>query len=334
MVVVLEFVRSLVDECHHSEPSWLHAQLHCLGVSVAFVGSLYVLVPPRIRRLPRNHPEQIERRAVAVATVCAILIVLYPIQFCKGIFTTDNDNNNKPATHDAVSALQWLGIGGGPGDSLHHIRSSLVVLLHSAILFLGPLVSSLVFVSIRSHRTQQPWFHVWWSTHRSFYVANGKHAVLRNLVIAPFTEEVAFRACLVGPLLATGQWSPLQVSWMVPLWFGTAHLHHAYTKHHQQGLDLKQTCLETLVQFTYTTLFGAYVAHAFLRTASLPAIALCHSFCNYMSLPDLSVFSQPLYRNYQWIMALAYIVGIAGFVWGFSTLLPNDLLLLQFLSMA
>eukprot|EP00541_Cyclophora_tenuis_P019401 CAMPEP_0116540956 /NCGR_PEP_ID=MMETSP0397-20121206/226_1 /TAXON_ID=216820 /ORGANISM="Cyclophora tenuis, Strain ECT3854" /LENGTH=95 /DNA_ID=CAMNT_0004064867 /DNA_START=232 /DNA_END=519 /DNA_ORIENTATION=+ len=83
----------------------------------------------------------------------------------------------------------------------------------------------------------------------------------------------------------------------------------------------------TMFQFTYTTLFGAYAAYAYIRTASLPAIIVCHAFCNYMGLPNLAVFQQQMYRNYRWILVIAYGAGIIGFILGFSTLLPDSDLL-------
>ena len=43
---------------------------YCLATSVAFVGSLYVLVPRRIRTLDRNHPRQIQWRSCATGLVC------------------------------------------------------------------------------------------------------------------------------------------------------------------------------------------------------------------------------------------------------------------------
>lgn len=43
--------------------------------------------------------------------------------------------------------------------------------------------------------------------------------------------------------------------------------------------------MRTVLQFSYTSLFGFYAAFLFLRTGSLPAVILAHSFCNWMGLP-------------------------------------------------
>jgi prenyl protein peptidase len=41
----------------------------------------------------------------------------------------------------------------------------------------------------------------------------------------------------------------------------------------------------SVVQFSYTSLFGALVNFLFLRTGSLLAVVLVHAFCNSMGLP-------------------------------------------------
>jgi prenyl protein peptidase len=41
----------------------------------------------------------------------------------------------------------------------------------------------------------------------------------------------------------------------------------------------------TALQFSYTTLFGAFVTFIYLRSGSLLACIAVHSFCNWMGLP-------------------------------------------------
>ena len=43
--------------------------------------------------------------------------------------------------------------------------------------------------------------------------------------------------------------------------------------------------VRSLVQFGYTSVFGFYATFIFLRTASLPAVIIIHSFCNWAGLP-------------------------------------------------
>lgn len=45
--------------------------------------------------------------------------------------------------------------------------------------------------------------------------------------------------------------------------------------------------LRTVFQFTYTSLFGFFAAFVFLRTGSVYAAIVAHSFCNWQGLPRL-----------------------------------------------
>ena len=187
--------------------------------------------------------------------------------------------------------------------------------------------------------------------------------ILRNLCIAPLAEEVIFRACLLPPLLAShtttkssngssssalaltvlrfhGQaLSPTQASWIAPLFFGVAHLHHFYEKFRQippiqrTNKLIGQLLLIVAVQWTYTTLFGAYVSHIFIRTGSLSGVVLAHIICNYMGLPDISfAYSTSNLHRYFWLICIMYFVGICGFIVGFDSILfPKESVLMSLL---
>lgn len=45
--------------------------------------------------------------------------------------------------------------------------------------------------------------------------------------------------------------------------------------------------LRSVFQFTYTTMFGWYATFVYLRTGSLLAVILAHTFCNWCGLPRL-----------------------------------------------
>jgi membrane protease YdiL (CAAX protease family) len=55
-------------------------------------------------------------------------------------------------------------------------------------------------------------------------------------------------------------------------------------------MPIQGVILATMAQFTYTTLFGAYVSYIYIKSGSLLAIALVHSFCNFMGLPNVYPF--------------------------------------------
>jgi prenyl protein peptidase len=43
--------------------------------------------------------------------------------------------------------------------------------------------------------------------------------------------------------------------------------------------------IRSLLQFTYTTLFGSYATFLYMRTGSLLGVILVHAFCNWMGFP-------------------------------------------------
>ena len=80
--------------------------------------------------------------------------------------------------------------------------------------------------------------------------------------------------------------SPLKTILVCPLYFGIAHVHHFYefTLTHPHT-PLVPALLRSLIQFGYTTVFGWFAAFVFIRTGSLWAVILTHTFCNWAGLP-------------------------------------------------
>ena len=79
---------------------------------------------------------------------------------------------------------------------------------------------------------------------------------------------------------------PSQIIFLCPLYFGIAHVHHFYefTLTHPHT-PLLPALLRSLIQFGYTTVFGWFATFVFLRTGSVWAVVLAHSFCNWAGLP-------------------------------------------------
>lgn len=103
----------------------------------------------------------------------------------------------------------------------------------------------------------------------------------------PITEEIIFRS-LITQLHLLSRLSPTKTIFLTPLYFGIAHIHHFYeyklTNPREETLPV---LLRSLFQFTYTTLFGWYATFVFIRTGSLAAVVVAHSFCNWCGLPRL-----------------------------------------------
>lgn len=79
-----------------------------------------------------------------------------------------------------------------------------------------------------------------------------------------------------------------------PLVFGIAHLHHFFEFRvtHPQ-IPLAVAIAQSLLQLSFTTLFGAYATFLFLRTGSLLSVVIVHTFCNSMGLPRFGVLLRP-----------------------------------------
>lgn len=109
----------------------------------------------------------------------------------------------------------------------------------------------------------------------------------------PITEECLFRSAAVPLLLLAGNGLSSTV-FLSPLVFGVAHVHHFYEfRVTHPGVPLVAAIARSVLQFSYTYLFGIYATFIFLRTGSLLAVILVHSFCNVMGLPRVWGLIEP-----------------------------------------
>ncbi|EES18066.1 hypothetical protein BDA96_09G113400 [Sorghum bicolor] len=129
--------------------------------------------------------------------------------------------------------------------------------------------------------------------------------VWRNYVVAPFTEELVFRACMI-PLLLCGGFKMSTIIFLSPVFFSLAHLNHLFELH-QQGCNFMRSLLIVGVQLGYTVIFGWYAAFLFIRTGNLLCPIVAHVFCNMMGLP---VFSSPRTKA-----SVAFMAGLISFFW-------------------
>jgi prenyl protein peptidase len=272
------------------------------------VASLYVFVPYSIRQLDRNDARQIRWRTFATSLVCFGAVSVYPTLFCK---------ENKELLASGLLTL-----------IMSEVESCSAVLMHTAVLYLGVFVQRAFQVRnyILNHAGGSFSLQEILKLYLSAYVApiirtlikprtpSERWTALRNVVIAPLTEEVVFRGCIVSAI--TTSLSLRSAILISPLFFGTAHFHHALVKL-RQGEKPALVLLQTLLQFAYTTLFGIYTSYAYLQTDSLLAVILSHSFCNIMGLPDFSFVhkSSPLYKN-RYLLLTFHVAGLGIFLFG------------------
>lgn len=243
-----------------------------------FNACLYVLVLYVKRGLPRDHATTIKQRALAVLGVCCVAWI--PTYLCKLYY------------HNTAPMLPLLGLKMG---GLVHCA---ICLTATTIFFLGP-VSWKVFN-----------YFAWGGKLVSLDLKN-----LRDLVVAPITEEFVFRACMV-PLLGFIGTSSTVIIFVTPLFFGAAHVHHVYEKTVHGRMSLQSALASIAFQFLYTTVFGWYATFLFVQTGYLLVTVVIHSFCNFIGVPP---FPEMFSHRHRYLFMVLTIAGVVGFIFIFST---------------
>ncbi|OCL08132.1 Abi-domain-containing protein [Glonium stellatum] len=208
-------------------------------------------------QLSRDVPSSIRARIRAVTLSC-------PLSALIAIYVIVQWGDASPA--ETLKLLGWWPV------SLVDIGKTLLLV---AILFAGPLFEAGI-----AEGGWKDWLR---GTHVREVLSSWMG--YRNFVAGPITEELIWRS-LVIPLHLLAKFSPTQIIFITPLYFGIAHIHHYYefrlTHPHTHAIP---AVIRSLFQFTYTSLFGFFAAFIFLRTGNVFAIILAHSFCNWMGLP-------------------------------------------------
>ncbi|XP_060951758.1 CAAX prenyl protease 2 [Limanda limanda] len=256
--------------------------LSCLLLACSYVGSLYVWRSD----LPRDHPTVIKRRFTSVLIVSGLspLFVLAWREFT-GV-----------RTDSSLFALMGIRIEG-------LIPAIILPLVLTMVLFLGPLMQLAM---------DCPWSFMdgirvafdpcFWT------LCFNDMRWLRNQVVAPLTEELVFRACMLPMLVPCA--GPSVAIFTCPLFFGVAHFHHVIELLRFRQGTLSGIFLSAGFQFSYTAVFGAYTAFIFIRTGHLIGPVLCHSFCNYMGFPAVSTALEHPQRI---IVLSSYLLGVLLF---------------------
>lgn len=117
------------------------------------------------------------------------------------------------------------------------------------------------------------------------------------------------------PLLSSAQFRDATLVLSCPLFFGAAHLHHAWELHTVGGIPLRACLLSASLQCAYTSAFGALATLLLLRTGTLAAPLSAHVFCNWMGLPAFGrILGDGLASR------LLLLTGVAAFAGGVSML--------------
>ncbi|XP_057709707.1 CAAX prenyl protease 2 [Corythoichthys intestinalis] len=276
----------MTDEDGHKNGGslWLSlvSVLSCLLLACSYVGSLYVWR----NELPRDHPAVIKRRFTSVLVVSGLSpLFVWAWRELTGI--------KMVPSLLAIMGIRFEGL----------VPAVVFPLLLTMVLFLGPLTQLAMDCP--------------WSLTDGLRVAFdpcfwilcfSDMRWLRNQVVAPLTEELVFRACMLPMLVPC--FGPAAAVLTCPLFFGVAHFHHVIELLRFRQGTLSGIFLSAVFQFSYTAVFGAYTAFILLRTGHLVGPVLCHSFCNYMGFPAISAALEHPHRS---AVLSSYLLGVLLF---------------------
>ncbi|KAL7805372.1 CaaX-protease [Trichoderma aethiopicum] len=256
-------------------------QPQAFGLLAAYT-LVYVLplyASPQTRASPgrsRDAPEAIRARIFAVSlstAACSLATLLLLPHVCDAAAAT---------AVTSCSPLRLMGYW--PIGLAETIKSCLL----TGLLFAAPLYESLVI---------DGGWREWYSGFQPLRDIWAEWPAWRNLVAGPVTEECLFRSAAIPLLLVAGS-SLSRIMFLSPVVFGLAHLHHFYEFRvtHPQT-PLVAAIARSVLQFSYTSVFGAYANFLFLRTGSLLAVVCVHAFCNSMGLPRVWGAVQPYWLS-------------------------------------
>ncbi|SJM88434.1 related to CAAX prenyl protease 2 [Zygosaccharomyces bailii] len=244
------------------------AFLVSLYISLSYVGAVYATTARAgDYRSGRDNPQVIRQRMGRICSVMALNLVVIPMLLWH-------------LGHLGSFQEAFLTLGLYPNHSSFFFQPIKALLLIS-MLYVGPLVDALLYYVFvpsgsLSREFKEELLNIWG---------------LRNYVFAPFSEEVFYTSMILNSYLTLPHEpaSNKQLICLTPLFFGLAHLHHAYESYYDSQSSMAAVCLTAAVQAIYTTVFGSFTNCVFLKTGgNLWACVLLHAFCNYMGFPEPS----------------------------------------------
>ncbi|ORX34546.1 hypothetical protein BD324DRAFT_158918 [Kockovaella imperatae] len=248
----------------------------------------------------RDHPTTIRLRmkAVGIATVSSLLIVWSVVKHLSGTSWTES----------LLPTIRLLGLSIPSFSCLSW--TWIFPYLLTPILFLGPLFAEYLDRSLPFQRSSSSPL-----AQKLIQLFDFSIIDYRNYVVGPITEELTFRSAIIAIFLLSHA-SPSSIVFGSPLWFGTAHIHHAWEVYRSGGStsqSAQRAVLTSLIQFTYTTLFGWFASYLFIRTGSVFPPLASHIFCNRMGiyLPGRAARRHPSSKT---AILCAYVAGMAGFI--------------------
>lgn len=246
------------------------------GISLSYVGFLYAF---DYNGVDRNHPKSIKRR------------------FCGAIV---NNIIGVTATYSLLAkrhADPFFAMG-------IHLSG-----MYSALFFPFILTSCCYFGN---------WVMVWLDGQLDSYfdLLEWKRSLtslpwIRDNVIAPVTEELAFRACTAT--LIREVFSPSVTVALAPLPFSLSHFHHILDDV-RKGTDMPAAFGHRAFQALYSYAFGCYATFLFVRSGNIMTAIVSHSVCNSMGLPMINYIEQYQKSSTRIFLWSSYAAGFCAFI--------------------
>ncbi|GMR60166.1 hypothetical protein PMAYCL1PPCAC_30361 [Pristionchus mayeri] len=138
---------------------------------------------------------------------------------------------------------------------------------------------------------------------------------VRDVVVAPVAEEIAFRACASS--LIASVFSKTTAIWATPWLFALSHL-HLIGDDLRKGYDMREAVMRRGFQVLYSYAFGVYTTALFFRTNHLSAAVVCHMVCNTFGLPLIVELPSRRASPYRTAMVALSVVGLAAFIGSYT----------------
>ncbi|XP_068663206.1 CAAX prenyl protease 2 isoform X2 [Aristolochia californica] len=245
------------------------AVVACLAMAVFYVAILYS--PSLILRLP---PPTSKSNFLIRRFVCAV------VSSIASAFLTS-------CLLPIKTVQAWPLIFGTFGIRLDHLWQAVVIpVFLTSLLYSGSFVSKLLYL-VGTWKQDKFVRITLQSVLNSFHSNVANVMAWRNYIVAPLTEELVFRACMI-PLLLCGGFKTYHIIFLSPIFFSLAHLNHF----------LELYCVQSYSFFKAAVIVGNLFA---------PIVA--HMFCNVMGLP---VLSSPRARG---LTIMASASGLVAFLW-------------------
>ncbi|KAM0053540.1 putative Type II CAAX prenyl endopeptidase Rce1 [Helianthus debilis subsp. tardiflorus] len=269
----------------------------CVGMTILYVAILYS--PTLILRLP---PPSSFKTFMIRRFICAGISTVVSLLVCAFILPIKRWNMSY-----LLSAY---------GIRLHHTWEAVVFpLCLTSLMYIGSFILKILSIwsswSEHGDRQIDISFHglksglqnlINWMVSAVYDIS-----VWRMYIVAPVTEELVFRGCMIS-LLLCGGFKAYTVILLSPVLFSLAHLNHLLEYYMQQNTSLLKASMVVGFQLGYTVIFGSYASFLFVRSGHIAAPLVSHMFCNIMGLPAF-------FSRRTWLVSVGFVAGAISFVY-------------------